>query len=129
MDFKMRLLIISDDMKTSKITGGNVRLRKLIKYFYRNHKDVYLEIFTPFISEKDKIQFPHCTINYVKSKLYSRITKLFEKRKNLIKKIIWKVLTYPGTTDYLWIHKAFTGINQEKIKTITTLFFYKYLLT
>jgi len=106
----MNILIISDDLKTGKTTGANIRLLKLIKYISRDHKDVKFEIYTPFTSEDNIMELPNTNIHYIKSKLYSYIIRTFPKRNNIFKKIIWKILTYPGTTDYLWVRKALSEI-------------------
>jgi len=112
----MNILLLSDDLRTGKTTGGNIRLLKLIKYISRDHKDVRFDIYTSYIDKNNKIDLPGCDIHYVKSKIYLSVTNSFEKRKNILKKIIWKILTYPGTTDYLWIKQAFDMIIRNKDK-------------
>ena len=108
----MHILIISDDFKTGKVTGSNIRLCKLLKYI-KNHQ------FTIFTVDgncwTDKL-FENIKIVYVQNRIYGFVHKWIACKKNIFQKVIWKLLTLPQSTDYLWIHSVFKYIDTDPVK-------------
>lgn len=110
----MNIVIISDDLKSGKETGGNIRLLKLIKYFEQLAPNWSFHIYT--INTGNKIDFhnSNCVINVFENKFYNWTIKNIASHKLLFHRLLWKILTFAGTIDYLWVPFTLSRIIKRK---------------
>jgi glycosyltransferase involved in cell wall biosynthesis len=112
----MKILSISADMSDGSVSGKNIRFMKLIKYSARVAPNIRYCIYAPCTEKANTIKYENMKIFCIKSKAFDFAIRHFRKASNILYKVIWEIITYPGTTDYLWIRGAINKIKSDSLR-------------
>jgi glycosyltransferase involved in cell wall biosynthesis len=100
---KINIACISEEINQTNIHGNNIRLIKLLKYFPQK---IAFNLFTVKNGNiYDFSQFDNVDIYFIRATPYNWVLHKF-KRRNAIKKVLWYLINYYSTIDYLWAFKA-----------------------